>query len=60
MVGPPALSGDPKPNDGYLHWQMRQRRTSYSRIIAWWGVSLLLAPSVAQLSSDAVLALSCI
>ena len=60
MVGPLALSGDPNPNDGYLHWQMWQRRASYSRIIAWWGVSLLLAPSVAQFSSGAVLALSSI
>ena len=60
MVGLLALSGSPKPKDGYLHWQMWQRRASYSRIIAWWGVSLLLAPSVAQLSSGAVLALSCI
>ena len=59
-AGPPALSGDPKPNDGYLQWQMWQRRASYSRIITWWGVSLLLAPSFAQLSSGAVLALSCI
>ena len=60
MVGPLALSGGPKPNDGYLHWQMWQRRASYSRIIAWWGVSRLLASSIAQPSSGAFLALSCI
>ena len=34
MVGPLALSGGPNPKDGYLHWQMWQRRDSYSRIIA--------------------------
>ena len=60
MVGPPALSGDPKPNDGYLHWQMWQRRASYSRIIAWWGVSVVRASSIAQPSSGVFLALSCI
>jgi hypothetical protein len=60
MVGPPALSGEPNPNDGYLQWQMWQRRASYSLISAWWGVSFLLPTSVAHLSSGAVLALNCI
>jgi hypothetical protein len=29
MVGPVALSGGLKPKDGYLHWQMWQRRALY-------------------------------
>jgi hypothetical protein len=37
IVWPLRASGNPNPNEGYLHWQTWQRRASYSRMTGFSG-----------------------